>query len=126
MDSESRSNVPAAQPEGWRIAAVAASVSGFGCLLLLVPSVVAVFDAAQGLGAGGMFALPVIPLAPLGAAAALVAGAVGVGRRDVVVMAFAGAGLVSSALAMTVVAVLGGYGVLAYLWDAVVTAASRP
>lgn len=126
MNATAPSPSPSRPPEGWRIAAVAASVSGLGCALLLIPSVVAVFHAAQGLGAGGMFALPVIPLAPIAAAVALAAGAVGVTRRDAVVIAFAGAGLLSSALAMVVVAVLGGYGILAYLWDAIVTPGSRP
>ena len=88
--------------------------------MLLVPTISAALQPAAGLGAAGLLALPVIPTAPLCAAVALAVGAVSVAHRDAVGASFSAAGLISASLATTVIALLGGYGILTWLWEAAV------
>ncbi|QLD12895.1 hypothetical protein [Microbacterium oleivorans] len=120
MPSHHRASPSARAQDAWRIAAVVSAVLGSGCLALLLPTLFAALRPEDGLGAAGLFALPVIPTAPLCAVVALAVGAVSAVHRDVVGVSFSAAGLVSASLATTIVTALGGYGILAWLWEAAV------
>lgn len=120
MSPHHRSEPTAPSLDAWRITAVISAVIGCGCLVLLVPTISSALQPAHGLGAGGLLALPAIPAAPLCAVTALAVGVASIAHRDPVGISFSAAGLLSASLATTIVALLGGYGFVAWLWEAAV------